>query len=147
MIRRGIVEQIVDRYTVKVRIPEIDQVSTAALHVNTEDLDEMTVCVLPGCCINMQVGDIVIVSYDPYSSKQAVVIGYLFRENMSSTLCDFELNKIDVKGKATLPYYTSIGNVTSEQLSYLSGTTDNIQRQLDDLKISIEKLENQIKKG
>jgi hypothetical protein len=47
-----------------------------------------------------------------------------------------------VEGGAVLPQSTSIGDVTDMEISYLSGLTDNIQKQLNSIVDRIATLEN-----
>lgn len=132
MIRRAIVEEIIDPYLMKVRIPEVDRTKSSSTYVDTEDLEEMTVCVQAGITTSLNVGDIVIVSYDKYAPDEAVILGCLFREGLES-FTDAKLNELIVFGKAELTKNTKIGDISYNELSSLSGIKDNVQKQLNDL--------------
>lgn len=139
MIRRAIVEQVVSPFRVRVRIPEVDRAKKSSQHIPTEELEELTVCVPAGWHPNFQVGDIVIVSYDAFSPDESVVIGFLYKESLSS-VSEAELSQLVVNDFATLPINTTIGEVTSTQIQYLSGVQDNIQKQLNSLQEQIDQL-------
>lgn len=142
MIRRAIVEEIIDPYLMKVRIPEVDRTKSSSTYVDTEDLEEMTVCVQAGITTSLNVGDIVIVSYDKYAPDEAVILGCLFREGLES-FTDAKLNELIVFGKAELTKNTTIGDIGYNELSSLSGVKDNVQKQLNDLQEQL----NLLKKG
>lgn len=142
MIRRAIVEEIIDPYLMKVRIPEVDRTKSSSTYVDTEDLEEMTVCVQAGITTSLNVGDIVIVSYDKYAPDEAVILGCLFREGLES-FTDAKLNELIVFGKAELTKNTKIGDISYNELSSLSGVKDNVQKQLNDLQEQL----NLLKKG
>ncbi len=140
MIRRAIVEQVVNPFRVKVRIPEVDRAKKSSQHISTDELDELTVCVPAGWHPNFQIGDIVIVSYDVFSPDESVVIGFLYKENLES-ISEVDITQLIVSSYAKLPKNTTIGDVTSIQLQNLTGVKDNIQKQLDSLQEQINQLQ------
>lgn len=140
MITKAIVEQVLDKYSIRVRIPTIDRTSQSSVHTKREDLNVALVCTLPGCDPNIQPGDIVYVALDDKNEDDAVILGYLYRSRMTGTRCDMILNDLSVTICASLPQETSIGNVTSQELSYLQGTTGNIQKQLDTIHSKLNRL-------
>ena len=137
MITKAIVEEIISPYQVKVRIPTLDRVSSSAVSTSKDNLNIATICSLPNCYINLQVGDIVFVGFEDNTYYRAVVLGHLCRDALTDTYADVSFRSVDVKGEATLPYYTTIGNLTSEELSRLSGVSENIQKQLNFLQEQI----------
>lgn len=142
MITRGIVEEVVDRYNVKVRLPLLDGVENSSQRKSSKDIRTMVICSLPRVDLNLQVNDIVFVAFEDYDETNAVVLGCLFRENASSTLANINAMSLYVEGGAVLPQSTSIGDVTDMEISYLSGLTDNIQKQLNSIVDRIATLEN-----
>lgn len=147
MITRAIVEQIVSPYKVKIRIPLLDSVSSEGMSVSKDNLTVATICTLPNCYTNLQVGDVVFVGFEDNTYYRAVILGHLCREAMLPTYADVKLNNLDVVCSANLPRVTSIGDVTSTELSYLSGVTSNIQKQITALQeqqnVILEKLLSQ----
>lgn len=134
MITKAIVEEIISPYQVRIRIPLFNRTVDSALATKTEELNIATICTLPNCYVNLQVGDVVFVGFEDNTTYRAVVLGHLSREAASSTCADLVLNSLIVNGSTQLSSSTSIGNVNSTELSCLQGVTDNIQRQLDSLK-------------
>ena len=65
MITRAIVEEIVSPYQVKVRIPLLDRAESSPMSTKKEDLNIATICSLPNCYVNMQVGDVVCANNSP----------------------------------------------------------------------------------
>lgn len=140
MITRGIVERVVDAYHVKVRIPSIDRVATSSIHTATENLNTAIVATVPGCQIELQPNDVVIVAIDS-SEPSAIIIGYLYREESVNKPVTMLLEKLLVSSKAVLPSSTFVGKVTPNELQALQGVQSNIQVQLDELNSRLKKLE------
>jgi hypothetical protein len=139
MITKAIVEEIISPYKVRVRIPLLDRPTHTPLSTKTQDLNTATICTLPNCYINLQVGDVVFVGFEDNTAYKAVVLGHLCKEAVT-TYADMILNTLEVNVAAKLPANTSIGNITATQLAYLEGLTDNIQGQLNSLKQDRDRL-------
>lgn len=140
MITKAIVEQIMSPYEVKVRIPLLDRTTMSSLSTSTENLNLATICTLPNCYTNIQVGDVVFVGFEDNTYYKAVVLGHLAREAMSDTYADVIFNSIDVRETVRLSSDTSIGEVTSSNISQLQGARDNLQKQIDNLQEQLDKL-------
>ena len=74
MVTRGIVEQVIDPYHIRVRLPLYDGAPFLTTSVPTSDLSVATVCTLPNTNPNIQVGDIVFVVPLPISPE--IVISF-----------------------------------------------------------------------
>ena len=142
MITRGIVEKLLDRYTIKVRMPLLNRMKQNSNSILSDDLNEAVVSVPPNFDPNINVGDVVFVAFEDNNFGKPVVIGYLYRSNMTPTYGDIILNSINVKIAANLSADTTIGDVSSTNISYLKGVTSNIQGQLNSLKDSDTILSN-----
>ena len=142
MITKAIVEEVLSPYQVRVRVPTLDRVTTSQISTSNENLNVATICSLPNCYTNIQVGDVVIVGFEDNTYYTAVILGHLCRSSESSTYANLKLNDLLVNTKATLPRETTIGDVSSQEVSCLSGINDNIQRQLDSLKEQIQVLQD-----
>lgn len=140
MITKAIVESIVDKYSFRVRIPIINRSADAALHTPTEDLYVSSICTVAGCTPNVQVGDIVYVSFEDNDLSKPIILGYLYRDNMGDTICDFTVDSLTVEGATNLSSNTTIGNVSANEISYLEGAKYNIQWQLDLQRADIDAL-------
>ena len=140
MITKAIVEQVVSPYEVKVRIPLLDRTTMSSLATSTENLNSATICTLPNCYTNIQVGDVVFVGFEDNTYYKAVVLGHLAREAMTETYANVTFSTLNVREVTALPSDTSIGNVSAENIAHLEGTRDNLQKQIDNLKEQINKL-------
>lgn len=143
MIAKAIVEEVIDQYSIRVRIPSIDRTYQSSVRVDSRNLDVAVVCTLPGCDPNIRVGDIVIVASDE-AEEDTIILGHLYRTKKTETLCDMLLSKLTVSDSAALPEATSIGNVSSFELQQLTGLTGNVQFQLSQLQKQVERLTQQI---
>lgn len=147
MITRGIVEEVVDKYNVRVRLPLLDGVAKGSTRKTTNELRAMVICTLPRVDLNLQVGDVVFVAFEDRTETRAVVLGCLFRENPTSTMASIQASTIRVENGATLPICTQIGDVTDEEIQRLHGVRDNLQKQIDSLIDRIELIEAKLEIG
>lgn len=144
MITKAIVEQILTPYQVRVRIPILDRLTYAPMSASTSELNIATICCLPNCYMNVQVGDVVFIGFEDNTYDKAVILGHLSREAMNGTYSDVNFGTLTVRGGANLPVNTHIGNVNDKELSCLSGVYDNIQAQINDLKQQVDDLKQQV---
>ena len=135
-LTKGIIEQIIDKYSVRLRIPTYNRSSDAILKTPTEDLPVAHICVAPGIYPNYKVGDIIYVGFEDNQLSQPIILGYLYREGLEST-GDMHALSLQVDVNAFLPRKSSIGNVTPTDLSYLNLVKSNIQQQIDQLESKI----------
>ena len=140
MITRAIVEELISPYEVRVRIPLLNGVPSSTISTSKEDLNIATICALPNCLMNLQVGDIVFVGFEDNTYYKAVILGCLLKESVTTSYSDIELNKLVVNGITQLSSETSIGTVSSKDLQCLSNTRDNIQKQIDALREQQEQI-------
>ena len=140
MITRGIVEEVVDKYNIRVRLPIFDRASYADFHIAKKNLNVAVICTLPACDLNVQVGDVVFVAFEDGGDKKAFILGYLYRNHTPTTYCDLSLNTLHTIQETHLCHNTSIGKVTPTEISRLSGLTDNIQLQIDSLSQNVQSL-------
>jgi hypothetical protein len=131
MITKAIIEQVLDKHTVRIRIPILDNVIDSSTGSSIENCQTATECTLPNFSYNFKVGDIVFVDFEENNLDSPVVIGYL--TNVSKQKTDGELLSITVESDALLPKDTEIGNVKKEEIECLSGTTNNIQNDIDSI--------------
>lgn len=141
MITKAFVEEIISPYEARIRVPSLDGVESSPLAVQTSKLNIATICSLPNCYINVQVGDVVFVAFENNTYDQAVIIGHLCRSEMTETYADIIVNSFEARGTTKLNADTHIGTVTSKEISCLHGVKDPIQLQLDELSYRISQLE------
>lgn len=141
MITKGIVEEILTNYSIKVRLPILDSIEGTRDATPTSDLSEAIVCVAPNSEINFTVGDIVIVGFEDNDDSKPIILGFLFKESGNTSSISNNLSKLNVNVSAKLPRDTSIGNISSQDISMLQGAKFNIQSQLNNSNASINELE------
>ena len=147
MITRGIVEEVIDRYTVRVRLPLLDGTPSSKMSTKTNQLNVASICTLPSCDMNVRVGDVVFVGFEDVGERRAFIFGYLYRNAMTNTYCDMMVNSLETLGRTQLCSNTSIGDVSANEISCLSGVTSNIQKQINRLETMITTLESRISSG
>ena len=139
MILKAIVDKVLDKYNIRVRIPELDRAEYNASSTSRDDLNVAIICTLPGFDLNLQEGDIVFVSFEP--NGQCLILGCLFRKSLQSLYSDASLNSIDIFSEANLPYKTTIGNVSSQSISMLEGCDKNINSRFNSIEEQINNLQ------
>ena len=141
MITRGIVEKSIDEYHVKIRIPSVDRMDTSSVYTSTDNLNTAILATLPGCEVQLQPGDVVIVSIEEELRESAVILGYLYRRESLEKHCSYRADSLIVDNATQLSKDTTIGEVQAHELSYLRGLNENLQKQLDDIKLRLTLLE------
>lgn len=133
MIERGLVEQIVDDYHVKVRIPVFNKGANANGATPTSELQVCPIMCAPGVLPALKVGDMVIVGFEHDSLGSPVVLGLFFNSRSSTTVGNMESGTLNTRVAATLPSNTTIGEVTPQMIRNLVGVRTNVQLELDRL--------------
>lgn len=129
MITKATVEQVLNKNTVKVRIPILDKVINSSTGTPIENYQTATECVLPNFSYNFTAGDIVFVDFEENNMDSPVIIGYL--TNTSNQRPDGKTLSVSVESESSLPYDTSIGSVKKEEIECLNGISANIQNSID----------------
>lgn len=140
MITKAIVEQVLSPYQVKLRIPLFNKADSTTLATDTSDLTVATICSIPNCYINFQVGDVVFVGFEDNTYYKAVILGHLSRKAMSDTYSDVVFRTLDVKGEAKLSSQTSIGDVSPHNIRCLERVKYNLQDQIDEINLKLSSL-------
>lgn len=121
MIQKGIIAQVVDKYTYKVRIPKYDKISSATASTKTEDLAESIVCTIPGVDIAYALNDVVLVSFENDELSKPIILGLLYRDyNSTSDISVSNVNSSLSSIKANLD------NINSSKLyTHIRYSNDN----------------------
>lgn len=133
MITKGIVEHIIDKYSIKVRIPVYNKIEGVVGATPSKELSTASICTISHFDPNLSVGDIVFVGFEDNNTAKPIILGVLYKNLNSSSAGDLILNSLKVNVNTSLSSETTIGNITSKEISYLSGLNENIQTQIDDL--------------
>lgn len=128
---RAIVEGKLDNYHYRVRIPILNKLKSSIGATPTNELAIATIAVVPGMSPKFRSGDIVFVDYEEGDTSKPVIVGRLFNEAGSQIVSDGSLDSLQVDVNAQLSAETTIGSVSAQNISYLQGTTSNIQYQFD----------------
>lgn len=142
MITKAIVEEIISPYQARVRIPVLDRVESDGLFVPKDELSIATICTLPNCYLNVQVGDIVFVGFEDNAERKVVILGHLSREATLDSAVDLTVNNLNIRTSLTAPESSTIGDITYSEIQALSGIKDNIQKQLDLIQEQIQDLQS-----
>ena len=95
MITKGIVEEIITKYEVRVRIPIYHKIKGVQGATPTKDLPIAHTCVMFGICPNYKVGDIVYVTFENNLLQNVVIIGYLYNDKNVESYPDMTVNSLN----------------------------------------------------
>lgn len=109
---KAIIEKVENNgYLYRVRIPVYHKIENTPGGTKSADLPVATVCTSPGILPSYQVGDVVWVEFENNELGKPVIVGLLYRSEMSESSSDFVCNVIQVNSSAELPQETKIGDV------------------------------------
>ena len=147
MITRAIIEEVIDTFSYRVRIPIFDRIESASEHTSFENLLIAKASVSRGSNNQFQRGDIVFIAFENNDLGAPVIIGHLYRNALLevSNSSVIESTSLNVSGKASLPMSTTIGDIQYSQLFYLANVQSDLQGQLDELTRKIEEQAAKIK--
>lgn len=144
MVTKGIVEQVLKNNTVRVRLPVYDRPVIANVYNSLNDLSIASICTLPNTRLNLQKGDIVFVTFEDNDFAKPVILGCLYSEYMSKSLPEITLNSLAVSVNTHLSSDTYIGNVLPQDIENLTGTSGNLQAQINLLVNIASELDNRV---
>ena len=128
MIQKAIIEQKIDKYSMKVRIPVYNKIKSDPTATPLDELYTASIQTLPGCSPNYQEGDIVLVDFENDNISLPVIVGLLYRENMPKGSTDVTADSLTVNVNSNLSENTLIGSVTPESIKKLSDKyTNNVK--------------------
>lgn len=113
MLQKGIVEQVINKYKLKVRVPKYDKIAAVADATKTEDLAECIIGTLPGVNVVYMKGDVVLVTYENNELARPVVIGLLYRD-------------VDTSGQLNIPSVESSIKSIENRLDTIDNSGINV---------------------
>lgn len=125
MLQKAIIEQKIDKYSMKVRIPVYNKIKSDPTATPTEELYTAIIQTLPGCSPVYQEGDLVLVAFENENLAYPVIIGLLYRENMSQGSTDVIADSLKVNVNSDLTENTFIGYVTPDAIKKLNDKYQN----------------------
>lgn len=145
MITRAIIEQKINEYQYRVRIPIFDKSASAPLSTNLKDLCIAVASMPKGVYNSLQEGDVVLVGFEDNDAGNPVILGHLYREALNNiqSFPTIIADVLQVNNKVNLPTNTTIGTIDYNSLFSLDGIKENVQSQIDNL---TKKVDNLIKK-
>lgn len=147
MITKGIVESIVDKYSIKVRLPIFDKAKDTKNATPTQDLNNATICTLPNSEGQLSEGDIVFVGFEDNDTSKPIILGQLYRDIDQQTLMSLTLGALTTTSTTNLNKLTTIGDVKSNEIECLVGIKSNIQQQLNEIISRIDEITKQMNGG
>lgn len=141
MVTKAIIEEVINNYQVKVRIPTLDSTENFSTSTSKVELSTAIVCVQPRSTFVPEVGDIVIVSFEDNDKGKPIIIGCLFKESDNLSQVDLTARNLTVNEGTLLSKNTQIGDIDYNQLKYLQGLQEPVQQALNNIVERLNKLE------
>ena len=108
MIEKAIVEEIIDNYNIRVRVPRYNLSSSSPHATPFSELPIAGICTLPGCNPVFRIGDIVIISYEGDEIDKPIIIGQLYAQNLLNNQIDINCSSLIVDVNTSLPEETNM---------------------------------------
>lgn len=103
MITKGIVEKLIDKNHIKVRVPIYDKSTESPDCVKTDDLTVATVCSPAGIQQHYCIGDVVYLAFEQDQRSEPVILGRLQTAELSKSTSDIRTDSIEVLVNYKLP--------------------------------------------
>lgn len=103
MIRKAIIEKINNRYSVSVRIPQLNGIQPSASGASNSNLFDAIICIQPGVYPAYKVGDVVLLGFENDETENPIVLGLLYTSNSDKSISDISADSLFVQTNITLP--------------------------------------------
>ena len=102
MITKGIVQEFIDNYSVRVRLPIFDGSEKSQYGIPNSGLSVATICSLPNANSGVGIGDVVFVGFEDNDLGKPIILGHLYKEAITNTKLNLELNSLTTHSTTTL---------------------------------------------
>ena len=126
MVVKAIIEDRVDIYSYRIRIPILNKISSASNPTSYETLSVAPVCTIPGVEIIYNKGDVVFVAFENDDLSEPVIIGQLAKKTDGGSYTSIFTSTLNVGLTANLPVETSIGSNTSQRINTTFSSVDAV---------------------
>ena len=103
MIRKAIIENINNKYSVSVRIPQMNGIKPSSSSTSSSNLFDAIICIQPGVYPAYKVGDVVLLGFENDETENPVVLGLLYTSDSNKSLSDISADSLFVQTNITLP--------------------------------------------
>lgn len=132
MLVKGIIEEKINIYQYKVRIPLINKASYNSNPTLHEELSAAPICAPTGLTPIYNKGDIVFIDFENGDLGNPVILGTLLRQNADkSSYSNIDVATLNVYNQCVLPVDTAIGNIQSQDVNSVLSSYDVITSLLD----------------
>ena len=134
MVTKGIIEEIIDTYKAKVRLPVFDALEGTQSGVSNNNLCVATNIVIANMTNPVSVGDVVFVTFEDNDNSKPIILGHLYKQKLSTTKPNLSLGGLEATGTVKLGKSTSVGDVSYKEIQALIGVNANIKDTFDNIR-------------
>ena len=146
MLTKGFIQEIIDPHTIKVRIPIYNKIEGVNGSTPNDELNVAAMCCIPNIVVDAHIGDVVIVGFEDNTVSKPVILGHLSTSTESKSLPNIKCENLTTTGDTKLGSYTSIGNVTPQNIKCLENQENNIRETFNILTDKISNLSEKVNK-
>ena len=135
MITKAIIEQKLDEFQYKVRIPIFDRTSDSTYFTDTAELAIAVASVPKGITNTLEVNDIVFVGFEDNNIANPVILGQLYNEKLlKQHNLHIQARSIDIEESANLPISTTLSDISLyDYITKLKEQVDVLESQIKQL--------------
>lgn len=124
MLCKAIIEEIINNYQARVRIPIYHKIASSSFATLKENLPIASICTIPGVDFALKVGEIVYVDFELDQIENPVIIGILSRpDSVSSSNITTESLKVNVN--CSLPDNINYTETEERKQANVEGAIDS----------------------
>ena len=115
MVTKAIVEEVIDPYSARVRIPIFHKIGASSFATINNELPIAPICAMPGSTFTLKPGSIVYVAFELGKPERPVIMGVLSRPEESAS-SDLSVGSLKVDLECTLPDDLKLSNKLNQQI-------------------------------